>query len=184
MEQEKSEIRLIAERYFDLVWRHYMFQVRCITREDYTRIQDAIPEFTSETYEEHMARVTQGIPHDVSVMVAHIEAFLSKYVEFQDERYPDMIEKMTEKMRADRERFKMEALEHLKSTCTTEGGSGTAESLLQHPPLFETYVGPAHFVLPTYCNPLMTCLYGLLFVCYAGFQQQDMDQSLPSGQYV
>lgn len=181
--EEPDDLQLLCERYYELVWRHYMFQVSCITREDYTHIQQAIPGFTSETYEEHMARVTQGIPHDVGVMIGHIRSFLAKYVEFQDSRYPETIEKMSEMMRADRERFKMEALQHLKDGSVNGEDGRPPESLSQHPPLFETYIGPAHFVLPTYCNPLMTCFYTLLFVCYAGFQQQEIDQSIPSGQF-
>ena len=185
MDENYDDLHYLCERYYGLIWKHYMFQVSCITREDYERMQQAIVGYTQETYEQHMTRLTQGIPHDVNVMLRHMRSFLQKYVAFQEPRYADMIEKMGEKMRSDRNAFKMQALEILKEGAqANEANEGQvqAEELSQHPPLFETYVGPSHFVLPTYCNPLMTCFYSLLFVCFAGFQAQDIDQSVSSGQ--
>jgi hypothetical protein len=185
MEKGPDDLQLLSERYYELVWKHYMFQVSCITREDYGRMQALIPGYTEESYDQHTARLVQGIPNDISVMVGHIRDFLEKYVEFQEPRYADKIEEMGERMRSDKEKFKMQALEILKEGSSVTGDDGRKpEELGHHPPLFETFVGPAHFVLPTYCNPLMTCFYSLLFVCYAGFQQQDIDQSIPSGQFL
>jgi len=174
---ESDALQEVAERYYELVWSHYMFQVSCITREDYERMQQAVPGYINESYDQHMARLTQGIPHDVNVMIGHIRTFLQKYVEFQDPRYADGMEKMGENLRKDKELFKMKALEILKEGQQTEEETGAkrAEELSHHPPLFETYVGPAHFVLPTYCNPLMTCFYSLLFSLFALFQAQDID---------
>ena len=180
---ESEKLQEIAERYYELVWSHYMFQVSCITREDYDRMQQVVPGYINETYNEHMARLTQGIPNDVNVMVGHIRTFLAKYVEFQDPRYADGMEKMGENLRKDKELFKMKALKILKEGyLEQESGARKAEELDQHPPLFETYIGPAHFIIPTYCNPMMTCLYSLLFSLFGLFQAQDIDQSTPSGQ--
>jgi hypothetical protein len=180
--QEPDDLQILSERYFDLIWKDYMFQVSCITREDYERMQQVIPGYIDESYEEHMSRLTQGIPHEVSVMVKQIRAFLEKYVEFQDSRYAEAIEQMGEKIRSDKEKYKLRALELLKEGAVEGEGGRRGESLSQHPPLFETFVGPAHFVLPTYGNPLMTCFYSLLFPLFSIFQSQDVDQSIPSGQ--
>ena len=195
-EQQDDELQLLAERYYELVWKLYMFQVSCITREDYSRMQEHIPGYIDESYDQHTSRLVKGIPNDITVMIGHIRSFLEKYVEFQEPRYPDKVEQMVERMRSNKEQFKMQALQTLKEQAESEIAAADAaelegrpaprkaEDLDEHPPLFETYVGPAHFVLPTYCNPLMTCFYSVVFVCYAGFQQQDIDQSIPSGQLL
>lgn len=171
----------LAERYYETVWRHYMFQVSCITREDYGRMQAAIPGYAGESYDEHMSRLVQGIPNDVSIMIGHICTFLETHVEFQSPRYLNKIEEMGAMMRSDVEKFKMQAFEILLKQSATQNNETQPRveahppRMEAHPPLFEVSVGPAHFVLPTYCNPLMTCFYSLIFVCFAGFQRETVD---------
>ena len=49
-----------------------------LTRENYQRIQEEIG--FPETYEQHMSRLTHGIPNDASRMVKQIMVFINKYV--------------------------------------------------------------------------------------------------------
>ena len=170
----ESPIRLAAKRLYRLAWRHYMFQVGCIERDDYARLQELVG--YPESYEEHMGALTCGIPHDSRVMVDHIERFLSEYVEFQDEKYSDKIEEMIERLHRNKEQHKRNALERLMKE-NEENGADDRQSLAsssqRHPPLFEIELAAGKLItLPTYGNPMMTALYSLLFVCFVLFSAE------------
>lgn len=171
-----------AEELYKLTWGYYMFQVSSITKEDYGRMQEQIG--YPETYDQHMRRLTQGIPNDASQMVRHIMRFLTDYPEFQDEKYVKTITKLIDGLRADPETHKLKALDALlKQLADRDPDARVPEDLSAHPPLFETEIGNRKFVLPTYGNPMMTALYSLLFVCFARFAFAEVETAAPAGEH-
>jgi hypothetical protein len=166
----------IAERLYELGWEYYLYQVSCITKENYIVLQEEIG--YPESYEDHIKRLVQGIPSDASRMVRQLSLFLDRYIEFKDPKYPEMIEKLIEMIRSDPERHKQAALDALKHQfATRDPDARIAEELPSHPPLFQTQVGAQSFVLPTYGNPLFTALYSLLFVCFSRFANIEVKAS-------
>lgn len=174
-----------AEELYKLAWGYYMFQVSSITREDYERMQESVG--YSESYEQHMARLTHGIPNDASRIVRHIELFLIEYPEFQDEKYPRTIEKLMEGLKNDPETHKLKALQTLmKQIEDRDPDARVEEEMSAHPALFETEIANRKFILPTYGNPMMTALYSLLFVCFARFlfAEADIERAAGEHEYV
>jgi hypothetical protein len=171
-----------AEELYKLVWNYYMFQISCITREDYERMQQSVG--YTENYLQHMKRLTHGIPNDASRMVRHIMRFLTDYPEFQEEKYSHTITRMIDGLKSNPEAHKLRALEALmKHISEREPGERSSEEITAHPPLFETMIGTKKFVLPTYGNPMMTALYSLLFVCFAKFAYAEMEAENPAGEH-
>lgn len=171
-----------AKRLYEAIWAYYMFQVSCITPEDYAHMQKEIG--YKESYAQHMKQLVQGIPNDSRVMVQCIAQFLAEYVEFQDAKYCEKIEELVEVIHANREVYKRRAFEILCAQCAKQKEENAenvenvenAENVengenVGHPALFELDLGGKKIVLPTYCNPMMTALYSRLFVCFLHFQK-------------
>jgi hypothetical protein len=158
-----------------------MQQIEYIKRDDYVIMQHTIG--YAETYEQHMSRLVEGIPHNPRVMVNHIANFLLEYVEFKDQKYQDKIEQVIESVRNNREGHKRKALNILiKQNADRDSDFPGSTEMDHHPPLFELHMGSQQITLPTYGNPMMTALYSLLFLSFAHFQQLEIDQSISSGQ--
>ena len=161
-----------ATRLYELAWEYYMYQVGCLTRENYAYMQTQVG--YPETFEEHTKRLFQGIPDDTSRMVQQIKRFITEYVAFQDPKYCDRIAFLIERLRADPRRHQEAAMQALMAQFKDRDPEARVpEDLPAHPPLFETTIGAQQFVLPTYGNPMMTALYSLLFVCFERFQAEE-----------
>lgn len=134
-----------------------------------------------ETYEQHMTRLVEGIPHDPRVMVAQIAKFINEYSEFQDAKYAEKLQSLVDHVERNRESHKRKAFEILleqnRGNPKPTPGHATIEP---HPPLFELKFegSPNQIVLPTYGNPMMTALYGMLFQMFAFFQQDLADEEM------
>lgn len=137
-----------------------------LTADNYRRIQEEIG--FPETYEQHMSRLTHGIPNDASRMVRQIVVFINKYPVFKEPVYPMMIGMLLEKVRRDPGVYIAAAFQALvDANAGRDPDEIASEDLPSHPPLFETQVGTETITLPTFGNPMMTALYSLLFVCFA-----------------
>lgn len=171
----------IAKRLFELTWQHYMQQIESIQRDDYVAMQSAIG--YPETYEKHMARLVDGVPHNPRIMVTHIANFITQYIEFQDPKYAAKIEQVIESVRNNREAHKQKAFEILmQQNAERDPTIPVSTEIDFHPPLFELTLGTQQITLPTFGNPMMTALYSLLFLSFAHFQNTEIDQSVSSGQ--
>ncbi len=171
-QQVPDETWKIAKRLYKAIWSHYMFQISCIGPDDYAHMQSEIG--YTETYSQHMKRLTDGIPHDTRVMVMHIAQFITQYVEFQDPKYVDKMRDVIKLMHSNREVYKRRAFEILvQQNSKRDPDIPVAEELDSHPPIFELDMSGKKISIPTYCNPMMTALYSFLFMCFAFFQQTE-----------
>jgi hypothetical protein len=118
-----------------------------------------------------MNHLVEGIPHDVKKMVNQIKQFLKTFVEFQNNDYVDFFEKHIQRLRNNKDQYKIKALEVLKSqsdnNANTDPANGKTRQPQPHPPIFEVKIGNQEFVCPTYGNPMMTAFYSVMFVCFS-----------------
>lgn len=150
-----------------------MFQVACIRADDYKVMQSQIG--YTESYEEHIALLTDGIPHNVRTMVEHIDGFLNTYPLFRDPVYVEYFKQLNENLQRDPETHKRRALQILIEN-NADKPEGPPPPPAQHPPLFEKTIQGQSFVLPTFCNPIMTSLYSILFTVFEKQQELIADE--------
>lgn len=167
--QADNAVWKIAKNLYKAIWSHYMFQISCIGPDDYAHMQSEIGYL--ETYEQHMKQLVSGIPHDTRVMVQQIAQFITEYVEFQDPKYIQKIHDVAQIMQANRIVYKKKAFDILVQQ--NAGKDPELSTSCPHPPIFEMDMGGQKIVLPTYCNPMLTALYSLLFMCFVHFQQSE-----------
>ena len=162
--EKDEQLADVAKGLYDEISEFYMFLVGSIEPEDYSRMQDHLG--YSESYEQHISSLTEGVPHQETTL-AQIIDFLSTYREFIDPEYVTVLKQLNQRIQMNKELCKMQAYQILQQQ--SEQLQDTQDNLEKGftQSKVEALIGGKIMSFDTHKNPLLVSLFSLLLVWFS-----------------
>jgi len=155
-EQSKNLYREVNE--------YYRFLISLVEEEEYPILQETGFEEFQKPYEEYINNMLADIP-DEQTTLQQIETIISQFVEFQHEEYVEVVRNLKNKIKADKQKAKMQAFQIMIKKAKSFQDQQT--QIEQDDGLITVRIQGKIIQVQTCKNPLITCLMSNLLVWFS-----------------
>lgn len=149
-----------AKQLFEKADEHYRIIIDSISEEDYEFIKEKFQ--LEEPYEDHIRDLRERIK-PAKETKQNIYNFLEKYPEFRNQQYIDIMEFTNLRIQTNANEIKQSTVKYIEENQDLHTNPSVITEI---PEILDIKLGNELISLPTFDDPLLVTLYGILFFAF------------------
>lgn len=160
IDEDLMDIDDCAEQLFDKANEHYRLIVDSISKEDFKFIKQKFQ--LEDEYEDHINDLRERIKPETESK-QNIRNFLEKYPEFRNQQYVNIMEFTNRKIQSNVNEIKQSTVKYIEDNQDLHDNPSVITDI---PEILDVNIGTQKISLPTFDDPLLVTLYGILFFAF------------------